>query len=223
MIGCGVESGSSDRSVKVFLVGAHSLATILERIAQGDESAVDECVREYGGLVWRLGCRYLDHAQGEIEDAVQDVFIEIWLYAKRFDSSKGSEASFIATLAHRRLIDRQRRVSARRKNVRHYTRELEDRSAAVGRRDSDTSYAQNDDLHARFNRKELEDGFNALPEDERNALWLSVYRGLSHRDISEATNVPIGTVKSRLRRAMLRLTKAISSKSAAQMTEGRES
>lgn len=61
-------------------------------------------------------------------------------------------------------------------------------------------------------REVLEQAFRALPDDERNALWLSVYRGLSHREIGEAIGAPIGTVKSRIRRAMIRLTKHIAPK-----------
>lgn len=180
------------------------MTTILERIANGDETAANDCVREYGGLVWRIARRYLDHAESEVEDAVQDVFIEIWLYAKRFDPAKGSEPAFVATLAHRRLIDRQRRILARRRKLDRYAQEL-----SVGVRTSPNAIGADHSPDPGSYREELERGFCLLPEDERNALWMSVYRGLSHREISEAIEVPIGTVKSRLRRAMIRLTKSI--------------
>ena len=69
-------------------------------------------------------------------------------------------------------------------------------------------------------REMLEQAFRALPEDERNALWLSVYRGLSHREIGEALDTPVGTVKSRIRRAMVRLTKHIAPKHEHSTREG---
>jgi RNA polymerase sigma factor (sigma-70 family) len=92
--------------------------TILQRISDGDGTAIDACLREYGDLVWRLASRYLDRAPGEIEDAVQEVFVELWLHAGRFDPALGGEATFVATLAHRRLTDYQRRVTVRRRLVR---------------------------------------------------------------------------------------------------------
>ena len=197
------------------------MSAILERLAKGDQSAADDCVREYGGLIWRLGQRYLDHAESEIEDAVQDVFVEIWLHANRFDSSKGSEAAFIATIAHRRLIDRQRRIGIRRKKINHYANELKNTSPIPSAIELKHNTSTGGEISGKtIYRQELEAGFRALPDDERNALWLSVYRGLSHRDISEATNTPIGTVKSRLRRAMIRLTKTISGNTARAVLEG---
>jgi len=177
--------------------------TILQRVATGEEAAVDECVREYGGLVWRLAKKHLDHAPGEVEDAVQDVFLELWLSAGRFDPSKGREASFVATIAHRRLIDRQREITTRRKHHR--------KAAAL-----DHAPRLSDDIRgvSTEDQVRLAVAFNGLPEAERDALWMSVYRGLSHREIGLATELPIGTVKSRLRRAMIRLTEILAKPSA---------
>lgn len=164
---------------------------------------MDECVREYGGLVWRLAKKHLDHAPGEVEDAVQDVFLELWLSAGRFDPSKGREASFVATIAHRRLIDRQREITTRRKHQR--------KAAAL-----DHAPRLSDDIRgvSTEDQVRLAVAFNGLPEAERDALWMSVYRGLSHREIGLATELPIGTVKSRLRRAMIRLTEILAKPSA---------
>lgn len=194
--------------------------SILERIANGDRTAADDCVGTYGGLVWRLSRRYLDHATSEIDDAVQDIFIEVWIHAKRFDPAKGTEAAFIATIAHRRLTDRQRRVGVRRKSIKIYAQEItRDANHALGAAETDELKAGSS-LNYETSREALEAGFRALPEDERNALWLSVYRGLSHREISEAINVPVGTVKSRIRRAMIRLREMASSHSDATMLKG---
>jgi len=159
---------------------------------------VDACVREYGGLVWRLARKYLDQVPAEVEDAVQDVFLEIWLSAARFDPGKGREAAFVATIAHRRLIDRQREITTRRK---HHKRAAEQEHAPRLSEEA-PGVAVEDQVR-------LAVAFNSLPAVERDALWLSVYRGLSHREIGLATELPIGTVKSRLRRAMIRLTEML--------------
>lgn len=177
------------------------MTSTLERLASGDEAAAEECIFRYGGLVYRLSKRYLNTAQSEVEDAVQDIFVEVWLHANRFDPNKGTEAAFIATIAHRRLTDRQRRIGARKRSTTGYAKELQ-RIEIRGRelREEQMKQHSHNKVH-----ELLEAGFHELPEQERNALWLAVYRGLSHREISEATDAPIGTVKSRLRRAMSRL------------------
>jgi RNA polymerase sigma-70 factor, ECF subfamily len=184
--------------------------TILQRISNGDQSAANDCVDEYGGLIWRLARRYLDRAESEVEDAVQDVFLELWLHADRFDPSKGSEAAFVATLAHRRIIDRQRKISTQRRHERKSANELTSSNRSIPSLAADHEGANQGPLYG----KELANGFDKLPETEQTALWMSAYRGLSHRDISEITDVPIGTVKSRIRRAMIRLTKTILGESA---------
>ncbi len=193
------------------------MTSILERLASGDESAAEECIFRYGGLIWRLSKRYLNVAQSEVEDAVQDIFVEVWLHANRYHPEKGSEAAFIATIAHRRLSDRQRRLSARRRSTSGYAKDLQS-LANQGRayREERLRSQSSSRVH-----ELLEAGFHELPEVERNALWLAVYKGLSHREISEATDAPVGTVKSRLRRAMSRLSvkvKSGSTRSSAEKT-----
>lgn len=179
--------------------------TILERITAGDQTAAEDCVNEYGGMIWRLAKRYLDRAESEVEDAVQDVFLELWLHADRFDPAKGSEPAFVATLAHRRIIDRQRKVSTQRRSEHNAVIEPKNAPVTIPNITGDEAGIN----HAPLYRKELARGFHELPDDERTALWMSVYRGLSHRDISVMTEVPVGTVKSRIRRAMIRMTKAL--------------
>lgn len=174
------------------------MVSILQRIADGDERAIAACLDEYGDLVWRLASRYLNRAQGEVEDAVQEVFIELWLSAGRFDPAKGGEPAFVATIAHRRLTDYQRRVTARRRATRS-AQENADRFPQ----------SEMDRLAKDEQAGEALAVLRSLPEDERHALWLWLYQGMSHREISEATRSPIGTIKSRLRRALLRICAAV--------------
>lgn len=173
------------------------MASRLERIANGDESAVREVIDEYGGLVWRLAKRYLGSVPAEIDDAVQEVFVEIWLAAKRFDPAKGTEAAFIATLAHRRLIDHQRKSLTRHR--------VQQASASEAKQDQPVSSLRSA-VHQQV-ALEVAERFDELPEQERLALWLAVYRGMTHRQISEVTQTPIGTVKTRLRNGLIRLSR----------------
>lgn len=175
------------------------MTTRLERIANGDDSAVREVVEEYGGLIYRLARRYLDKVDAEIDDAVQDVFVEIWLHAKRFDPSKGTEASFIATLAHRRLIDAQRRAVTRHRKARASAQDLPQNEPIAPIRHAVRTAVL----------KDVAQRFDELPDDERQPLWLAIHRGLTHTQIADVLDTPVGTVKTRLRRAVVRLGKKL--------------
>ncbi|HYW30137.1 MAG TPA: sigma-70 family RNA polymerase sigma factor, partial [Gemmatimonas sp.] len=83
-------------------------ALLLPRIAAGDECAVAECVARYEALVWSLARRWCRDT-GEAEDAVQEIFFDLWKTATRFDRARTTEAGWVAMIARRRLIDRARR------------------------------------------------------------------------------------------------------------------
>ena len=83
--------------------------SVLQRIAAGESSAVRECIDQYGALVWSLA-RRLSRTPADAEDATQEIFLDIWRSAFRYDSSQGSPQVFIAMIARRRLIDRLRKT-----------------------------------------------------------------------------------------------------------------
>ena len=85
--------------------------SVLQRIASGDSAAVRECMDQYGALVWSLA-RRLSRTASDAEDATQEIFLDIWRSAGRFDAAQGSDKMFIAMIARRRLIDRLRKKSA---------------------------------------------------------------------------------------------------------------
>ncbi len=167
--------------------------TYLQRIARGDESAVAACLDEFGGTVWSLAERYLRGFGEDLEDAVQDVFVEVWRSAGRFDPSLGSEAAFIATIAHRRLIDRQRRAQTRRAVQLEDDRVFEAKPLVTA----------GADVHDEAKRAAA--AFESLAHDEKQVLWYALYQGFSHERIAKAIDVPLGTVKTRIRRGLARL------------------
>jgi len=83
--------------------------SILQRIAAGDQQAVSECIDTYSDLIWSLARRFL-RSQQDAEDVVQDIFIELWSSADRFDPAKAGETTFVAMIARRRIIDRIRKL-----------------------------------------------------------------------------------------------------------------
>lgn len=172
---------------------------LLPRVAAGDTGAVEACVDEFGPTIFALAKRYLLSVKGDAEGAVQEVFLELWRNAHRFDPARGSEAAFVMTMAHRRLIDKRRWYAARfsvGEPVGETTAAAPNASAAsrpVLRDEARTVAAALDDL----------------PADERDLLRLSIYSGLSHERIARSTGLPIGTVKTRLRRGLERLRGAL--------------
>lgn len=163
---------------------------ILQSIAEGDESAVQLCLKTYGGLVWSLARRMLRNSD-DAEDAVQEIFVDVWKNAGRFDPAQASETTFVAMIARRRLIDRirfsQRRISAD---------SLEDVLAEPAERSDKNMQTA----------VEATEAFRALGElrpEQRQVLQLSIIQGMSHQEIADATGMPLGTVKTHARRGLL--------------------
>lgn len=163
--------------------------SLLLRIARGDGDAVSECLDRYGPLVWSVAKRIWDDV-ATIEDIVQEVFIDVWKSAERFDPAKASEATFIATIARRRVIDRRRRVG------RAPVHEQVDETSAS----AEDAGIEGVDLvdEARVARAALA----ALKPDQRRVILMSVVEGLTHPEIATATGLPLGTIKSHIRRGL---------------------
>ena len=163
----------------------HVTLSLLQRVASNDPGAVKAVLDQFGGLVWSLARRFCFN-DAEAEDAVQEIFTEIWKSSARFDPKVASEATFIAMIARRRLIDRARK-SARRTD----TAQLPERV---------TSAEPMSDAPAEL-RDEAASAAKALAQlsnEQQRVLRLSIYQGLSHERIADATGLPLGTVKTHL-------------------------
>lgn len=163
---------------------------ILQRIAEGDQNAVQDCLKAYGGLVWSLARRMLRNSD-DAEDAVQEIFLDIWKNAGRFDATQSSETTFIAMIARRRLIDRIR-FSARRISA----DALEDVLAEPMDRSDKT-------MQTTLEASDAVKALNTLRPEQRQVLQLSIVQGLSHQEIADTTGMPLGTVKTHARRGIL--------------------
>ena len=163
---------------------------ILQRIADGDGSAIQDCLDKYGGLVWSIARKMLRNSD-DAEDAVQEIFVDIWKNAERFDEAKSSETTFIAMIARRRLIDR----------IRYSTRRI-------------SADSLDDVLLEPFTRADKEmqlsleagqaaEAMRVLKPEQQQVLRLSIIQGMSHQEISDATGMPLGTVKTHARRGLL--------------------
>jgi RNA polymerase sigma factor (sigma-70 family) len=166
---------------------------LLPRIASGDSDAIDECIERYGGLVWSLA-RRLSPSVADAEDAVQEIFLDLWKNAERFREEVAGESTFVAMLARRRLIDRLRKSR----------RELESQPI-------DEMALQHAAPTQALPAELAEEGARAtacleqLRSDERKVLELSIYHGLPQSRIAEQTGLPLGTVKTLARRGLSQL------------------
>ena len=177
------------------------MSNYLERIAAGDADAVEECLDAYSGLVWTLA-RRMTRSNAAAEDAVQEIFIDVWKSAPKFDSSKASEKTFIAMIARRRLIDGLRRVT-RRPEVQM----LEDAPDPSGRQHIDMEQS----VEAQSAAKLLDE----LRPEQKQVIEMSIYQGLTHQEISEATELPLGTVKSHIFRGLAAVRRSLAEGNAA--------
>jgi RNA polymerase sigma-70 factor (ECF subfamily) len=151
-------------------------------------------------LVWSLARQRLPAA--EAEDAVQEIFIEIWKSAERFDPAQGSETAFVAMIARRRLIDRLRRAGRRPR-----TEPLEVHDFGLLQTDSAAIEAGAEvALAAR--------ALSELQPNERQVVLLSVCQGMSHSEIAQHTQLPLGTVKTYVRRSLQRIRNTLEQSSA---------
>jgi RNA polymerase sigma-70 factor, ECF subfamily len=167
---------------------------LLSRVATGDQQAFSELYDQLAGRVLGLVTRLLrDHAQSE--EVTQEVFLEVWQNATRFDRSRGTAPSWILTMAHRRAVDRVRSAQSSR-----------DRDVKIGTRDVQTDYDQvSESVEIRIEHERVSRALARLTEFQRQAVSLAYYGGYSHSEMSAMLGVPIGTVKTRLRDGMIRL------------------
>ena len=166
--------------------------SVLQRIASGEPAAVGECIAEYGALVWSLA-RRLTRSPSDAEDATQEIFLDIWRSASRFDASQGSDKMFIAMIARRRLIDRLRKTTS--EPPMDPVEVLERVAWADPGSASETS--RDADLAAR--------ALQELRPEQREVLELGLLHGLSQSEIAARLGMPLGTVKSFMRRGLIRV------------------
>lgn len=172
--------------------------SLLARVASGESSAMAECLDRYGGLVWSLARRHLS-SHTDAEDAVQEIFIELWRVADRYEPSTASEPAFIATVARRRLIDRRRRQDRR-----VVAGPLADLDPA------EPSAAAPEWLQICEEASLARRALGELSSDQQEVLTLALEKGCSQTEIADRLALPLGTVKTHARRGLIRLRELLS-------------
>jgi RNA polymerase sigma-70 factor (ECF subfamily) len=165
--------------------------SILARVARGDAKAVRECIDEFGGLVWAIA-RRMARTRADAEDAVQEIFVDVWRSAGRYDPSQGTEKVFVTTIARRRLIDRLRRSRTH----------LHDSDEVL----EDVRWAQpGNDGEIAIEAERAAAVVARLRPDQRKVLSMGLLEGMTHSEIARATGMPLGTVKTQMRRGLIQV------------------
>ncbi|MFI2349988.1 sigma-70 family RNA polymerase sigma factor [Streptomyces sp. NPDC019443] len=170
------------------------LQQLLGLVAQGDQEAFSRVYDAVCGPVLGLVRAVLrDPAQSE--EVTQEVLIEVWRTAARFQPSRGSAMTWILTLAHRRAVDRVRSAQA-----------ATDRERRAALLEQTPAYDEvTEQVEARLEREQVRRCLRGLTELQRQSVTLAYYRGLAYREVAELLSVPLGTVKTRLRDGLIRL------------------
>lgn len=171
---------------------------LMARIQAGEDQALTLLYRRHTALLRTVVSRILNN-DSDVDDQLQEVFLEVWRHAAHFDAEKGKALGWIVTLARRRAIDRLRKKMA-------YSRAQERLCAEP----EPASYHGADDEAAASDTANIFTRVIAtLPAAQREALNFSFYRGLSQREIAAHTGIPLGTIKTRLELALRKVRTAI--------------
>lgn len=171
---------------------------IVERMAQGDGDALRELYDAHSRAVYSLALRIL-RSQSDAEDIVQEVFVQAWRTAARYDAVRGSVAGWLLMQTKSRAIDRLRARAARP--------ESPDVDQAAGQ--ADASATPDVQVVRAEQAVRIREALDSLPLLQRTAIELAYYEGLTHTEIAEKLEQPLGTVKTRIRQGLMRLRDAL--------------
>jgi RNA polymerase sigma-70 factor (ECF subfamily) len=166
---------------------------LLERIVARDERAVEALYQRYSGPLYSLAYQ-VTGGERFAQDVVQETFVAVWKDAARFDPSKGAVSPWLFSLARHKAIDLVRREANVRKRTADVDLELE-------MSDDDVD----EEAWMRIRRDRVRLAITELTPLQREALELAFFNGLTHVEVSEQLGIPLGTAKTRIRSALLRL------------------
>ncbi|WP_069160100.1 ECF RNA polymerase sigma factor SigK [Nocardia altamirensis] len=193
----------TDRDRERALLVSRRSAGLLAAIGTGDRAAFTDFYRLTSSRVFGLALRIL-RSHAAAEEVVQEVYLQVWSSADRYDASRSSPIGWLMMIAHRRAVDRVRAEAAAT------VRDLAYAHAQVGR-DHDVVA---ESVTQRMEEQEVLDCLDALTSTQREAIALAYYSGRTYREVADHLSVPLPTVKTRIRDGLKRLEKCLSGEGA---------
>jgi RNA polymerase sigma-70 factor, ECF subfamily len=167
----------------------------LQRMALGDHAALARCYDQMGPVVFSLAVRML-RDRPAAEDVTQDIFVQVWRQAANYDTSRGSPEAWIMMIARTRVLDRLRSRAAG-VVLKPVGDNLPDAPDGEDWPD-DLAISREDAVNVRM-------ALSELPQDQRHAIELAFFDGLTHVEISDKLTVPLGTIKTRIRLGLIKI------------------
>lgn len=187
-----IEPEADDRAVEMDL---------LRRVAQRDRAAFEELYSRYSNVLYATALKFLKE-DADAQDVVQDVFIQIWDKAKLYDPAKGKPLTWAMTMTRNRSIDRIRAIQRRSRLRDEFEQEtVFDESAGV----REALYG----VDASEKGKILRDAVSQLSPQQKTVIELAFFRGLTQSEIADKLGEPLGTIKARARRGLMKLKEAL--------------
>lgn len=170
------------------------LQEVMERVSQGDKDAFPVLYDAVAATVFGIAVKVVrDRAQSE--EVAQEVMIDLWRQAARYRPEQGTVMSWVATIAHRRAVDRVRSAQA-----------SANREHATGVRDQVRPFDEvAEEVETRLDSEQVRRCLRGLTELQRQAVTLAYYRGLTYREVAEELRSPLATIKTRMRDGLIRL------------------
>ncbi len=175
---------------------------LVERIVHKDTDALSSLYDRYSRLVFSVALKILSN-QEAAEEVTQDVFVQVWHKADTYNAFQGKLITWITSIARNRAIDQYRRT-----NVRPEGNSISWEDCCDDRSDEANGVESN--VIDGHQRRQIQNAILELPEDQRQALSLAFFRGMTHQEIAMELDQPLGTVKTRIRLALLKLRTLIS-------------
>jgi len=173
------------------------LCAWIERMANGDEQALSDLYDATLGRVYGVAIRIVGDA-ALAEDVVTDVFLHVWDKAAQYDRARGRPITWLLTICRNRALDEYRRESSAQRKV----------EAAAAGTSPETAEEPDALLESVETGHTVHALLTAISTEDRQLIALAFFRGMSHQQIAELTDMPLGTVKSRIRRALNSLSEA---------------
>lgn len=192
-------SPKPERSQQEAARKANEETALVVRVANGDQSALGELYDRYVGLLHALSRRVLGDVS-DAEEVLQEVFLQVWNQASRYDTSRSSVSTWLVLITRSRSIDRLR------------SRQVKERTLAGLKHEKTTTHTSPEGTKAVLlsqRRRRLHIELAELPAEQRQVLELAFFRGMTQSEIAESTGIPLGTVKTRTLLAMKKMRHAL--------------